>query len=334
MKKLFLLLAVLAVPAAAQDQSPFLWRLHPEVGSRWTQRIFLRAKVCENADAFNFKAGPLGKVRTAEPTLIHKMSADWEILSRDDQGNFTARIAYQGIVSQVEMLMNGRRVPPDMEKMFSGFLANLNKDFSHLSLTVKISPEGRVLSVAGMEKLGRGPSKIDENFMTGMGQAILSRIYGQDGIQATLNLGTPMPPSAVEVGRGYSYEVDFSTPDAKAMASQLPFKLLGPEPPNFFSTRVLTSREHGVATFVDSGLYDATWAYSMPDTKVNRMSTSVFATRQVTTQVAEDSGLPKDATMDIRLNGKIGYMGTKPGETLTIPFWVQASVHTVIEPRS
>ena len=84
---------VAPAPKSAATRDAFVWRVQPPVGSRWTMRAFTRATSVTQVPQNGAKSGAKSAKtpQKMEFIIIQKVTADYDILSRDAYGATTIR---------------------------------------------------------------------------------------------------------------------------------------------------------------------------------------------------------------------------------------------------
>lgn len=326
MKKLLFLLAVLAVPGAAQETGGFVWRLQPEAGSKWAVRSFMHMKLTELIPIpkeAQIKAKLPAQMKV-DLDIVEKLTANWDVVSKDKDGNLTVNVAYRTLSLNSKAAMDGKPAPAAMQNLMNAQLAGLSDSLGKVTLTMKVSPQSKVLSVQGTEHLTEAilkGVKNDNPALTAMMKPFLEKMYSKENFQSLISSAGEIPSSPIDVGRGFSY--------AQEMPKTMPLPLA------IYGTHILTKRENGLAVFADSATFETTDSpFPMPQQLAMSMKVALTGELKGTTAVAEDSGLPRDIDLTMRMQGKLTASAKDLPEPMIISLWMNMTNHTVFEPRS
>ncbi len=305
-------------PKSAATADAFVWRFAPPVGSRWTMRSFARATSAVQTPAMGGN-----KAESVKFTSIQKMTADYDVLSRDALGATTIRMTIREMTSDMTSVVNGKTIASPLGVADS-------KAVKGATLTIKQSSDGKVWGVVGMRAFQRKMMEatgvldaeeldkfLDANPMTA----------NNDMVKSLSQISGGLPASPVRVGESWNYDV--------SLPAQLPIAL------DISGTRTLKSLDSQVAVIADSSsLGGGKSSRKLPG--AGAMEVSVDMSRLVgtingTTRVQRSSGLPLETTNNLTLSGSISTQlpaagGTK-AKTMTVPMNVSSSTRVVLEPR-
>lgn len=324
MKKLLLALALLAAPAAAQDQ-PFVWQLRPEVGSKWTIRSFQRMRLTEIFPSIEYpkNSGKKSPPLKLEMRTNQTVAADWDVLSKDGAGNFTVKVTYRDLKSSNQTLLDGKPAPAREAKLVADFFSSTMADYRKVSLTIKLSPSAKVLAVQGADRLAKIFRDSFDSSSSPASQAmkpLFADILTQEGVQQLFSQNGELPKSSFDIGRGYSYTIKAKAPAAFA--------------PEVIGTRILNKRDAGIATFGETGEVELDnpslkFGAGFPGKMAMRLSGNLVGT----TQVSEETGLTTESTLDTRMNGDLTISARPLPQPVQVPVWALVNIHVVLEPR-
>ena len=312
--------AVAALPMApksAATSDAFVWRFMPPVGSRWTMRSFVRATSLTKTPAMGGQ-----KAHSINVKMIQKMTADYDILSRDALGATTIRLTLRDMTTDATLISDGKTVPSPMAEKADP------KAIDGATLTIKQSRDGKVWGVVGMRAFQR--KLLEAN---GMDKATINKVL--DGAPMTENsemmkslstMSGALPTSPVRVGESWSYDVNLPAPMTLDISG----------------TRTLKSLDSDVAVVVDSASY-AGGKSQMKMPKMPGMNGVRVDYSQLTgsvnsiSRVQRSSGLPLETTMTQTIQGSISTqmpaMDGAPAQKMTLPMEVTSSARVVLEPR-
>ncbi len=310
--------AIPLAPKSAATADAFVWRFAPPVGSRWTMRSFTRA-----VSVGQVPATKENKAESMKFTMIQKMTADYDVLSRDALGATTIRLTLRDLTQDVTLVSEGKTIKSPLAKNADPTAVN------GATLTVKQSSDGRVWGVVGMrafqrkifEASGVGDAAtintlLDANPMTKDSEMIKS---------LSMMVGT-LPASPVRLGESWTYNVSLPQP--------LSFDIGG--------TRTIKALDSEVAVIADNATYTGGKSeMKMPTTpQMGGLSMDFSKLAGVVngmSRVQRSSGLPLESTSNQTLKGsittKIPASEGVAAQNLTVPISVVSSARVVLEPR-
>lgn len=119
-------------PKSAETSDAFVWRFAPPIGSRWTMRSFGRSTSTVQTSAIGGN-----KAESRNFKVIQKMTADYDIVSRDALGATTILMTLREMTNDVATVVNGKSIPSPLAKLNPGAI-------NGATLTIKQSREGKV----------------------------------------------------------------------------------------------------------------------------------------------------------------------------------------------
>ena len=305
-------------PKTAATADAFVWRFAPPVGSRWTMRSFTRATSAVQTPAMGDQ-----KAESFKFIAIQKMTADYDVLSRDKLGATTIRMTIREMTSDMSSTSNGKVVNLPLNKSADPKSAN------GATLTIKQSRDGKVWGIVGMRAFQRKIMEasgaldgadlekfLDANPMTADNEMIKSLSQVSGGF----------PTSPVRVGESWDY--DMSLPAQMSIALDIN------------GTRTLKKLDAGDALISETARMNGgnspqklPGAANTPAVDMSRLVGTVNGT----TRVQRSSGLPLETTMNLTLSGSISTQvpasnGAK-AKTVTVPMDVTTATRVVMEPR-
>jgi hypothetical protein len=321
-KKLLCLAAVLAAPAAAQDQSGFLWRLKPEIGSKWTATASIHTEANERTPAPPGVAMP-NQTLNSVTTITQELNADFDVVSRDSKGNLVIDLTYRSLSGTFSLSMNGQPMNvPEQAQMQSSLDTALN-DFPQTTLRLLVSPLGQLLYIGGAQVMAQ---KVDDVLLEIPAatrpaiKSLLVNLYSKNTFQGMFSSGDKLPAQPIRVGQSVAYIRNQSDSAGTGHGMQV--------------TELLQKRSGGIAYFVDSGKTSlAMHNMEAKLAKGSRVNMDLGGSLHGTTQVDEVTGLVRDSSAVIRMQGIDHLRVSNSKEVLTVPTVLTISAHTTVEPR-
>lgn len=305
-------------PKSAATADAFVWRFMPPVGSRWTMRSFTRA-----VSVGQMPATKDNKAASMKFTMIQKLTADYDVLSRDALGATTIRLTLRNLKSDVTMVSDGKTIKSPLAKNANPNAAN------GATLTVKQSSDGKVWGVVGMRAFQR---KIFE--ASGVGDAATINTIldanpmtkDSEMVKSMSMMAGTLPTSPVRLGESWTYNVSLPQP--------LSFDISG--------TRTIKALDSEVAVVADSATYTGGKSeMKMPTTpQMGNFSmdfSKLIGVVNGVSRVQRSSGLPLESTSNQTLKGsittKIPASKGVAAQNLTVPINAISSARVVLEPR-
>lgn len=233
MRSLLLLLAVLSVPAAAQD-SPFSWKFQPVPGTKWTLRERMvtstHVPLSAKSDRENDKLGL---------TLDQEMVCDYDVLSRDKSGNSAIQLKFRRFESIAKVR---RQAPKEQNNLPDNRGASLGTDVVGSPVVLTVSPQGKIMGIAGLEEFGKKLLEKSKS-LSPMGRAALFPLRmatrNPKTFENMLGWDGNLPNKPLKIGDQYTFE--WTAPAGMITG------------PGVHFTRKLTVRSAGKSTFQESG---------------------------------------------------------------------------------
>ena len=300
-------------PASAATADGFVWRFAPPVGSRWTMRSFKRTTSVTQMPAMNGR-----KSQQIKFILIHKMIADYDVLSRDALGATTIRLTLREFTDDLSWSVAGKTMKNTPPKVSGA------KPLSGVVLTIKQAPDGKVWGVIGMRGL-ESSLLFDAATINPVLDKAPTDGYSPKSMSLMANR---LPLSPIRPGESWNYKVD--------SPASLPLTL------DVTGTRTLKSLNSTIAVVSDSAQINSSNAPKDVPT-VTDMGEMATDYSQLTgavdgfTRVQRSSGLPLEATSNLTLSGSVTtkISATRGGktQTWTAPTSLATTTHLVLEPR-
>ncbi|NEL90734.1 hypothetical protein G3V64_22965, partial [Escherichia coli] len=114
------------------------------VGSRWTVRSFARSTSNTQTPAMDDE-----KAHSMKFVFLQKMTADYDVLSRDELGATTIRLTLRDMTNDMTAVIDGKTVKSPLAGKTDP------KAVNGATLTIKQSSDGRVWGVVGMRAFQR-----------------------------------------------------------------------------------------------------------------------------------------------------------------------------------
>lgn len=339
MKQWFLLAATMGLGAAkapaASDGSSydpasvFSWKFQPQVGSRYVMRTFTRTATSLQIPSTG-QAG--SRAQNLNIAATSRIVADYDVLSRDAQNATTVKVTYRTFDSSNSTVVPGQSFDSRSTRAMTQSVNKVMRDaFVGASLSMKISPDGQVWSIIGLDKLRARMSRAFASMPGGGGDAFMY-LSGKGFMDEasykksfSQSLGT-LPPYPIAPGDSWPYRL--SVP-LMGMSTELQ------------GTRLLLSRRDGVATVKESGTISLTGAPSLPGSTAStsvpgaKMTMNFQGAVSGASMVDEASGIPLEATSNTSMSGTMTILSTTspPQERPTVMHLsTRATVRSVMEP--
>ena len=304
-------------PKTAETADAFVWRFAPPVGSRWTMRSFVRSTSNTQVPAVNGE-----KAQSMNFKIIQKMTADYDVLSRDEWGATTIRLTLREMENDVTVASDGKSIKSPLAKPDS-------RAVDGATLTIKQSREGKVWGVVGMRAFQRKILEASGSLDAATINQVLDAnpMTGNNVMMKSMSLmsGT-LPTSPVRVSESWNYDVKLPSP--------LAFDISG--------TRTLKSLNPDVAVVADSASYTGDQA-QMKFPKTPQMPGFSIDYSQIkgyvngVSRVQRSSGLPLESTVNQTIKGSISTQipatNGAPAQKITVPMDATSSGRVVLEPR-
>ena len=290
-------------PASAATSDAFVWRFAPPVGSKWTMRSFMRT-TSTNQDLLM--------------TYTNKLTADYDILSRDALSATTIRVTLRDVTQDRTSTYQGKTTSMAAPKIPA------SRSINGATLTIKQAPDGKVWGVVGMRAFVRRILKMDSELDTKRSDEILEAtvVGSQEEIVKQFNIITgTLPTSPVRVGESWSGDMNVPAPFG--------FKV--------GITRTVKNLGDGVAAITDRASYGAMQEQSKlsafpsggrAGTDYSQLNGVIYGV----SQVQRSSGLPLESTMYQRIYGSISTQSA--AGTREQPIDTTISTRVVLEPRN
>ena len=315
---------VAPAPKSAVTLDAFVWRVQPPVGSRWTMRSFSRATSTTQVPP-NSADSDAKSPQKMEFVFIQKMTADYEILSRDAYGATTIRLTFRDMSLDMTSFFNGKK------EVLPAAAAPSKKSVDGATLTLKQAPDGRVWNVMGARAFQRrlleasgisDPAQIEEALK------MTDAMGGAKMLKSLSLMSSQLPGPPIRVGESWDYSVD--------LPAQMPLSLA------ITGTRTLKKLDTDFAYIADSAqLNGGNSALDLPPMEQNGAIKMDFGklTGVVsgTSRVERSSGLTLETTIHQTMSGSVstklfdaqGALKTSQ----TIPLDVKSTARVVLEPR-
>lgn len=302
-------------PPSVATSDAFVWRFAPPVGSRWRMRSFTRT-VSRSYNPISDGSVP----HEMESIGIRKLTADYDVLSRDSLGATTIRLTLRTMMSDTTVNADGANT--------KYWLADPNS-VNGTTLTVKQSREGKIWSVIGLRTFQRKILETDSFGDVTMIDTMLDSdpITGSsDMVKSLSRIVGILPTSPIRVGEGWLYNMN----------------LLPSLSPEVSGTRTIKSLDSQVAVVVDSVTYKGELTRIKPVTLPPSSKRAVNFTHvkgsiNSVSRVQRSSGLPLESTTSQTVKGgflrQISTVDGFPTQYESVPFNVRYSTRTVFELR-
>lgn len=304
-------------PKSAETSDAFVWRFAPPIGSRWTMRSFTRATSLTQMPAMGGQ-----KAQSVNFKMIQKLTADYDVLSRDALGATTFRVTLREMTSDLTLTSNGKIIPSPLAK------AANPRAVDGAQLTIKQSSDGKVWGVVGMRAFQRKVLEASGiNDAAAIEQSLnASPMLNNKMMKSFSIMSGTLPTSPVRVGESWSYNVSLPSP--------LAFDING--------TRTLKALNSEIAVVAESATYAGGKSQmKVPTTPamgaVNVDYSKLKGYINGVSRVQRSSGLPLESTFNQTVKGSIStQMPAANGaraQNLTVPLNVTISARMVMEPR-
>ncbi len=305
-------------PKSAETSDAFVWRFAPPVGSRWTMRTFVRATSDTQMPAMGGQ-----KAESAKFAMMQKMTADYDVLSRDELGATTVRMTLRTMTSDTTIVNNGKTVKSPLTKNADPRAVN------GATLTIKQARDGRVWGIVGMRAFQR--KLLEAN---GIGDAAMidkmldanPMTNNSEMMKSMSMMSGTLPNSPVRVGESWNYNASLPQP--------LAFDITG--------KRTLKSLDSDVAVVAESATYAGGKTPMImpnaPDTgQINVDYSQMTGSISGVSRVQRSSGLTLESTVNQTIAGSFTTQmpannGT-PAQSLKVPINVTSSARVVMKPR-
>ena len=307
-------------PKSAATPDAFVWRFAPPVGSRWTMRSFVRTTSTSQMPAMEGNGTASMKLK-----MIQKMTADYDVLSRDALGATTIRLTLRAMTNDVDSEFDGEAINEPLPK------SEAAKSVAGAQLTIKQAPDGAVWGVVGLRafqrKILESSGLLDEATVNSLLDA--HEALGDNRLVKSLSMmaGT-LPTSPIRAGESWAYNV--------SLPAQFPMAL------DVTGTRTLKSLDQNIAVVADRATYKGGDAQKtipvvpeMGNIKVDysQLTGSIAGT----SRVQRSSGLPLETTVNQTIKGsvstRIPAAKGVAAQTIKVPLDVTSSTRIVLEPR-
>ena len=305
-------------PASAATSDALVWRVAPPVGSRWKVRSFARATSNTQIPATEGQ-----KAEQFKFVSIQKITADYDVISRDALGATTFRFTLREMTDDTTSTLGGETTKSPATKNA--------KAVNGATLTIKQAPDGTIWGVVGMRAFQRRILEAEGSLDAATVTQILNSNSMMGGNNLMKSLGATsgnLPSAPVRVGESWNYKL--------SVPAQLMFAL------DITGTRTLKSLAPDVAVIADSAVMDGGNAQqklpAMDGAEpVDVDFSQLKGTLSGTARVQRSSGLPLEETMNLTLRGKVSTKvpasaGVK-AQTVIVPLDVTTATRTVLEPR-
>ena len=300
-------------PPSAATSDAFLWRFAPPVGSRWTMRSFARSTSNTQLPAQNGQPAQRMKVNS-----IVKLTADYDVLSRDELGATTIRLTLRDMTTDTASTFDGRTVKSPT--------LSTAKPVNGATLTIKQASDGTVWGVAGMRAFQRrlleSSGVLDKATITQVLDAT-PMTSNTAMIKSMSQMGGTLPTSPVRLGESWNYDV--------TLPEELPFAL------GIKGTRTLKQLDDDIAVVADSAVL-AGGDSSRPMPNMPGMGGlkidygQLRGTVSGVSRVQRSSGLPLETTINQTMRGNISSQ-TPAAQKMIVPIDVTTATRVVLEPR-
>ena len=266
-----------------------------------------------------------------EFTTIERLSADYDVLSRDQFGATTIRVTYRDFDDDVKTKADDK---PSPQTAMDADVTALKRAFRGASFTFKQAPNGAIWSVNGAEALSRRLFKAVP--LNDPSNALSRRLQMEDVVrkfgpnQVAKKLGaitSELPLTPVRVGENWEYKI--KSPDmgaARFVTGRHTLQSLTP-------TLAMISHEAKLGTKVDENSAGA----AANGGEITFDDSQLSGTQSGYTRVDRASGVPLEVTLNNTFGGTlIMKSASKSGqaEQLTpLPMNTQFSERIVLIPR-
>ncbi len=285
--------AALPLPApekADETSDSFVWIMAPPVGSRWQMRMFTRTVSSEISPSFGGSKAAQSARR--ESTVLQRMVADYDVLSRDQFGATTTRVTFRDMTMDTSLKINGEQV-----LLHNDTNNPLLRAFRGANFTVKQARNGDVWNVLGLEAM----QKRIINAMTAGNPAAraqlsqLSRtVFSTDSARQMMKQSGTLPAYPIRAGENWVYAVD--------LPAGLPFRS------QIAGTRTLNLLTPDLAFVTDDAVYSGKSSDVPMNTGQSKIVYNMSALQGGllgTSRVERASGLTLESTIAQRLSGAI-----------------------------
>ena len=311
-------------PKSAATADAFVWRFAPPVGSRWTMLSFKRVISVGPVGADGTpNLGLLGKFandpQAYKVTAIQRVTADYDVLSRDKFGATTIRLTYRKLLDYLTVHTIGTAVsmsePPGGENRIDG-----------ATITFKQGPDGRIWGVLDTRSFVR--RYLQSNGMTDekLLRKTLASIHVPSNAEVAQYINQAvgnLPDSPVRVGESWKNFVTFPTMSEVKVGG----------------TRTLKALDANFAVVGDSARFEG----SDPNQKIPVTTTMGLDYNQLTgtitgtERVERSSGLALETNVTTVLKGRVSARirgdknDAKPTQATSVN--VTSTLRVVLEPR-
>ena len=301
-------------PKSAATADALVWRVQPEVGARYTMRLFSRFSSEVPAPSF-----PKATTQMMKVTFVQRLTADYDILSRDALGATTIRLTYRTMKATVISTVDGKAIASPAGEMTH------NIPIDGATLTVKQAPDGAVWNVVGFRAFMRRilqANGITEPAQLKQSLDALDKVGGERMLKSvSLSAGT-LPASPVRVGESWNYTVE------SPFQWQTPVQVSG--------QRTLKKLDADFAYVADNATLDTLRPVTPGDGKIKEDYSQLKGTISATSRIERSSGLPLESLGSVVMSGVVtSTLRNADGtpRTLTSPINVTVSTRVVLEPR-
>ena len=306
-------------PKTAATSDAFVWRFMPPVGSRWTMRSFVRASSDTKVPAMG-----ANKAESIKFSSMQKLTADYDIISRDTLGATTIRLTLREMSNDMSYVSDGKTTKMPLAA------ATNTKAVNGATLIIKQASDGKVWGVVGMRAFQRKILQASGSFDAATIDQILdaSPMNANNGMFKSFSqMSGGYPVSPIRVGESWNYDV--------SLPAQFPMAL------DITGTRTLKKLDADNAFVADSARMDGGSILKMPNVGAVKMPTVDFS-RLVgafngTTRVQRSSGLPLEATANLSMSGSVSTQmpanANEKSQTITVPMNLTSATRVVLEPR-
>ena len=306
-------------PKSAATADAFVWRFVPPVGSRWTMRSFVRASSDTKVPAMGGN-----KAESVKFASMQKMTADYDIISRDALGATTIRLTLREMSNDMTFMSDGKTTKTPLA-------AADPKAVNGATLTIKQASDGKVWGVVGMRAFQRKILEASGSFDAATIDQLLdaSPMNANNGMFKSFSqMSGGLPVSPIRVGESWNYDV--------SLPAQLPMSF------DITGTRTLKKLDDDSAVVADSAhLGGGNSQMKIPNVGATKMPTVDFSrlvgVMSGTTRVQRSSGLPLEATANLSMSGSVSTQmpatGNEKSQTITVPMNLTSATRVVLEPR-
>lgn len=211
---------VAMAPKSAATVDALMWRFQPPVGSRWQMRTFTRSKMVQNIPAIEKESA-----QKMELNIIQHLTADYDVLSRDQFGASTIRITYRSMKTDGSSKINGKVVPaPKMN----------TSSINGAHFTIKQAPDGRVWGVTGMKTFMRRllqASGVTDPVALAQSLKMSESMMSEKSLKSISMMAGKLPAYPIRVGESWTYSTELPAgfPLQLKIAGKRTLKSLTPE---------------------------------------------------------------------------------------------------------